>query len=266
MHFSTFIKNSVSGSRSWWPKSPALAHPQQDRPPSSRLCTGQQHVPEVHQRLVWRLPGGGQWMSCRSRLQREGGGRRVDSGRLSSKGLLWCVWRWSGGLPWWRCSAWPSRALLLLLLSGFGGRHWCRGRQLLASGGHVWAGGELVHHSSTVFHGWRQSSGPAGDKSSGEPTDRAPQHVRVRRSQPSSATCQGQHPWAIHFKIWSSAPAESPFWMLRSRSGRCSCRVSGADQERPLGAAYSGQRWSAAAVSQRLAPPQPAAWWRSQTG
>lgn len=93
MHFSTFIKNSVSGSRSWWPKSSALAHSQQDRPPASRLCTGQQHVPEVHQRLVWRLPGGEQWMSCRSRLQREGGGRRVDSGRLSRSDIRYsCCW------------------------------------------------------------------------------------------------------------------------------------------------------------------------------
>lgn len=119
-----------------------------------------------------------------------------------SEGLLRCMWRWSGGGVLWRCrSPGLSRALLLLLLSGFGSRHWCRGRQLLASRRDMWARRKLVHHSSAVFHGWRQSSGPAGDQSSGEPSDRASQHVRVCLSQPSSTTCQGRHPWAIDFKV-----------------------------------------------------------------
>lgn len=119
-----------------------------------------------------------------------------------SEGLLQCVWRWSGGGVLWRCrSPGLSCALLLLLLSGFSGRHWRRGRQLLVSRGGMWAGRELVHHPSAVFHGWRQSSGPAGDQSTGEPSDRASQYVRVRRSQPSSTTWQWQHPWAINFKV-----------------------------------------------------------------
>lgn len=49
----------------------------------------------------------------------------------------------------------------------------------------MWVGRELVYHSSAVLHGRGQRSGSVGDQSSGEPADRTPQHVRVRRPQPT---------------------------------------------------------------------------------
>ncbi len=50
--------------------------------------------------------------------------------------------------------------------------------------------------------------------------------------------------WAL--QIWRSAPAQSPFWLLHSCSGRCSRRVSGADQETAA--------WPSASVEKRGSP------------